>query len=53
MNGQARPAAKPRHEPDADIATAPPQQREAIVERLCQAILSKSNGPRIAERTGQ
>ena len=31
------------------IAVASPQQREAIVERLCEAVLSESDGPRAAD----
>ena len=34
------------------IASASPQQREAIVEKFCQAVLSDSNGPRVAEPAG-
>jgi len=38
---------------NADIADASPQQREAIVERLCQAVLLESNSPRVAESAGR
>jgi hypothetical protein len=30
----------------ADIAAAPLQQREAMIERVCQAILTQSGSPR-------
>jgi len=33
-----------------DIASAPLQQREAILERVCQAVLSKSGSPRAGDR---
>lgn len=34
---------------DTDLAGAPPQQREAMLERLCQAILRQTDSPRVGE----
>ncbi len=51
MTETLRPDSEPRADSgiDTDVATASPQQREAIVEEVCQAILIESGSARAGE----
>ena len=47
MNDRNRADGAPRPlDVSSEIASAPPQQREAMIERVCQAILNQTDSPR-------